>query len=290
MKLEKIFVLLPLVLIACKGGDFKESKTFVGGKVVTAETLNLGQMTYMDYCVSCHGVKGDGQGIASKGMFPPPRNFTLGIYKFGYVASGELPSDADFSRIIKHGLNGTAMLPWDLSQIQLDALTQYIKTFASAIWEAKDKTIGEEVKLTSDPYTMARKDFAIQYGKEVYHAVGNCFSCHSAYATKDDILNWAKKHNQATPSFDDKMYTVKLQDSEHGYKALPPEFTWHHVRSANTVEELYLRLSSGVGGTTMPSWKGVLEDDQIWAVSYYVKSLMDLKNTKERDELFSKLK
>jgi mono/diheme cytochrome c family protein len=46
---------------------------------------------------------------------------------------------------------------------------------------------------------------------------------------------------------------------------------------------------SGIGGTTMPSWKGTLEDNDIWAVSYYVKSLIDLKDTKERKVLIDRI-
>jgi mono/diheme cytochrome c family protein len=50
-------------------------------------------------------------------------------------------------------------------------------------------------------------------------------------------------------------------------------------------------LNAGVGGTSMPAWKGVLEDDQIWAVAYYVKSLMEIKdNLNAREELVTKLK
>ena len=139
--LKKLSFLLPLLLIGCTGGDFKESKTFAGGKVVSANTLNLGQTTYMEYCVSCHGVKGDGNGVSAKGMYPAPRNFTQGIYKFGNVVSGELPHDEDFYRIIRHGLKGSAMLPWDISDKRLDAVVQYIKTFAPETWEGKDKVL-----------------------------------------------------------------------------------------------------------------------------------------------------
>jgi mono/diheme cytochrome c family protein len=291
--IARLFVLLSISVffVACEGGNFKESKLFAGGKVVDAKTLNLGHTTYTEYCVSCHGVNGDGKGIASKGMFPPPRNFKLGLYKFGWVSAGELPHDEDFYRIIRKGLHGTAMLQWDISDQRLDAVVQYIKTFAPQVWEVKDKTLGEKVALSTDPFNLARKEYAIQYGKEVYHAVANCQTCHRAYATKNEIVEWSKKINPtaSAPEFDGTLYQVKLQDSEHGYKALPPDFTWHSVRSAQTVEELYLRLASGVGGTSMPSWKGVLEDDQIWAVAYYVKSLMEMKDTKAREELVSKL-
>ncbi len=288
--LKKLIYLVPFLLIGCEGGDFKESKTFVGGKIVTADTLNLGHKTYMEYCVSCHGVKGDGNGIAAKGMFPSPRNFTLGIYKFGNVPSGDLPHDEDFYRIIGHGLNGTAMLKWDISDKRLDAVTQYIKTFAPTVWEAKDRTLGEAITLTKDPFVDQSKIKAVEYGKEVYHAVASCQSCHSAYATKEELITYGKKYNNPVTDFEANLYEVKLQEGEYGIKNLPVDFTWHPVRSATTVDELYLRIASGIGGTSMPSWKGTLEDDQIWAVAYYVKSLMDLRNTPERDVLFLKLK
>ena len=57
-----------------------------------------------------------------------------------------------------------------------------------------------------------------------------------------------------------------------------------------SVEELYIRLAAGVGGTGMPAWKGTIEDDEIWAAAYYVRSLMDLKNTPARSELMGRLK
>ena len=89
---------------------------------------------------------------------------------------------------------------------------------------------------------------------------------------------------------EDEAYQVKLQETEWGFKNLPPEFTWDHVRSVNSVEDMYVRLNAGVGGTTMPSWKGVLEDDQIWAVSHYVMSLMELRNSPERKAFIEKAK
>ena len=278
--LTKLVYLLPLVLVGCKeGGSFKESKTFVGGKTVSAETLNLGYTTYQEYCVQCHGALGDGNGAASKGMFPPPRNFTLGLYKFGNVPAGELPHDEDFYRIIRHGLNGTAMLKWDISDKRLDAVTQYIKTFAPTAWEDQTRTLGEAITLTQDPYA-GNPEQAIADGKEVYHVVANCQSCHAGYLTNGEAA-------KLKVDVDETFHQIKLQESEHGYKTMPPDFTWHPVRTSTTVEDLYLRISSGIGGTSMPSWKGVLEDKQVWASAYYVKSLMDMRNTEARHQLFS---
>ena len=80
-----------LVLTSCSDTHFKEDKIFAGGVYAPVKALNDGKSIYTEYCMPCHGVNGDGKGIASKGLAVPPRNFTLGLYKFGNVVSGELP-------------------------------------------------------------------------------------------------------------------------------------------------------------------------------------------------------
>jgi mono/diheme cytochrome c family protein len=275
---------------SCSDTTFLEDKIFAGGVVATKEELNSGKVLYMEYCMACHGVNGDGKGVASKGLAVPPRDFTKGIYKFGKVPSGELPHDSHLIHIIKNGFNGTGMLKWDVSEKQASNIVQYLKTFAPKTWEGADKKLGEEVVLTKDPYGQAYIDSAIERGKEVYHLVANCQSCHQAYATKDELDQMSMKLNgKKYTDYDPSIYDLKPQDGEYQAKNLPPDFTWHAVRSANTVEELWVRLAAGIGGTTMPAWKGTIEDDDIWAVSYYVKSLMDLKDTKERKVLFDRI-
>ncbi len=123
-------------------------------------------------------------------------------------------------------------------------------------------------------------------GKEVFHVVSNCTTCHRAYVSHEELSQMSKKINNAPiTDFDPAMYDVKLQDSEYNYKVTPPDFTWHLVRSAKTVEELYVRISAGVGGTSMPGWKDVLSEEDIWAVAHYVHYLTTLKDTVARNDL-----
>jgi mono/diheme cytochrome c family protein len=73
-------------------------------------------------------------------------------------------------------------------------------------------------------------------------------------------------------------------------KFLPPDFTWHEIRSASTEKELAERLCAGVTGTGMPAWCGVVSDEDVWALAYYVKSIAEIKgDLKRRDEFMSKL-
>ncbi|HXI55671.1 MAG TPA: cytochrome c, partial [Polyangia bacterium] len=122
-------------LQGCKNGQPEMPATVVapvtlGGRQVSAAQLNHGGQVYTQYCRACHGVAGDGRGPAALGLRPPPRDLRLGVYKFGAVAAGQLPGDADFLRIIRGGLHGTAMLAWDVPVAELDDLIQYMKLFA----------------------------------------------------------------------------------------------------------------------------------------------------------------
>lgn len=283
---------LPFMLTGCHEDEFREGVVVAGGRYVSADILNEGKRTYMEYCFACHGIEGDGNGVAAKGLYPPPRNFKQGLIKFGTVEAGGLATDEDWKRIIKHGLNGTAMLPWDIRQERLDAVIQYIKTFAPDVWIGKDKKLGTPAKIYPNPYGLAHKSAAIQKGKEIYHVVAQCFSCHRAYESKESIVEMSKKYPDyamTMDDLDDEMYKLKNQESDYEVKFLPPDFTWHEIRSAQSVEEIYTRLVVGVNGTSMPAWRETITEEEIWAVAHYVKHLMDMKDTPARGELLSEI-
>jgi mono/diheme cytochrome c family protein len=291
---KSLLILVPLLaLVACDGEPIKESKTFVGGKTVSAATLNLGRTTYLEYCVQCHGYEGKGDGPSSKGLIPPPRNLTQGLYKFANVPYGEVPHDDDFYRIIRGGLKGSAMLPWDISDERLDAVTQYIKTFAPEFWaDGEGKALGTKFEITPDPFGADKKAEAIALGKKVYHLTAQCTTCHRGYETKADIVEMSKTTDSPLKLADlpADLYQLKNQDGEYNYKVTPPDFTYHELRSITDLNSIVQRLAYGVTGSGMPGWKDVVTDDELWAAAYYVQSLIDVKNNPEaRKELLNKL-
>jgi len=284
MKVSIISLLSLLMLAACniETSPFKEGKV-LAGKQVSKHVLNLGYTTYVEYCIQCHGAKGEGNGPASIGLLPPPRNLTQGLYKFPWTQYGELPHDEDLARIIRGGLKGTAMLPWDISDERLDAVIQYIKTFAPATWEGQDKTVGTKFELPADPFGSSRKLEAIEKGKKVYHVTAACTQCHRGYESKSDITAWGGDASAAD------LYQVKSQDGEYNYKVLPPDFTYHDLRSVRDMNSLVQRLMYGVTGSGMPGWKDVITDEEIWAVAYYVQDLIELRDAPKRKELMDRL-
>ena len=275
-----------------------EQHVFAGGIEVDGNTLNYGYQSYMRYCYACHGEKGDGQGPAAYSLRPPPRDFTKGIFKFARMrSSDDLPPDEDLVRIVKGGLHGSAMLPWDVPDEELSRILQYIKTFAPQRWEKKKKS-GEPIK-TMEPFApepdpwVGKEAEAIEAGKELYHLRAECLNCHPSYAGKKDLYELSEAAAKRDPAKfktiggyrSDPHGSVAKDSAEYGVRILPPDFTINPVRSAtsaNQVEDLYRIMGYGVY-PIMPAWKGAgLSDAEIWAMAHYVKTLMELRGTPRR--------
>jgi len=273
-----------------------EAHTFAAqtgeGVAVSGHDLNLGYQSYMRYCYACHGEKGDGHGPSSYGLRPPPRNFTLGIFKFARLrSSDELPNDEDLKYIVKNGLHGSAMLAWDIPDEELGRILNFIKTFAPTKWE-KVKKNGEHVKALevfvapADPWE--GKDIeAVTRGQELYHLKAECLNCHPSYIGKEDLFKLSTAAAKREPDVfkaiggfrDDPHGSVAKDSAEYAVRLLPPDFTFHQVRSihpGSEVSDLFRLISFGVY-PIMPAWKGALEDKDIWAIAHYVKSLLDLR-------------
>jgi mono/diheme cytochrome c family protein len=268
------------------GTHFVKSRR-LGGKLVSAHRLNSGHELFLTYCAACHGVDGDGKGPASVGLRPPPRNFKQGQFKFAAVASGQLPNDEDLLRIVQKGLHGSAMLPWnDVPERDILDIIQYIKTL-SPKWV--DKTPGEPIVPGPDPWGDARKAEAVTRGMKVYHGLAQCLSCHPAYEPKATIDAASMELSKREATLRPDPYHSEMKDSDYGTKLMPPDFTRDHVRSGEALTDIYRTIASGIGGTAMPTWKGALPDDDIWAMAYYVRSLIDIKGTREADDRRDKL-
>jgi mono/diheme cytochrome c family protein len=273
----------PLALAACQGYtpvDF-QAPSRLGGALVSARTLNAGRNAYMLYCRACHGDKGDGKGPSSPGLRPPPRDFTTGNFKFAAVPAGTLPHDEDLVRIVRGGLHGTAMLGWDVPDPTLHDIIQYLKTF-SPRW--KEEQAGEAVVPTADPWA-SRPEQGVARGRLLYHGLAQCLGCHPAYASRKEI-DEASRVLSGNPTLDfrDDMYGSVLKESDYGVKILPPDFTRAELRSVRPgrrPEDLYRIIAAGVGGTAMPTWKGSLPEDDLWALAHYVDSLVALRDRPE---------
>jgi len=284
-----------LVLPACHRVDATfTAPQKLAGKVVSAEVLNQGHVAFLQYCRACHGDKGNGEGPAAIGLRPPPRNFTQGEFKFGWVLDQKLPRDEDLVRIVRSNLHGSAMVGWEVPDDQLLNIIQYIKTLSDA-WKDPD-AVGDPVVVAKDPWK-GKESAAVARGKVLYHGYTQCLTCHPAYATPEEI-SAASMELTGKPKTDFRpaMYQPELKESDYtayGFKVqlLPPDFLINTVKSPrdDTPEvpdqqrqDLYRLLVAGVTGAAMPAWDpNVLPEktNDVWALAYYVQSLMRLRET-----------
>lgn len=115
----------------------------LGGKTVPPEVLQRGARVYGLYCVSCHGADGSGRANASRSFDRPPRDFREAAFEHVSGPPGSLPTDADLDFVIRRGVPGTGMPPWDgLPDEDRHAVIQFLKTF-SPRWTAEAPVAGD---------------------------------------------------------------------------------------------------------------------------------------------------
>ncbi len=142
-----------------------------------------GKMIYDRSCAQCHGEKGDGKGYAADFVFPKPRDFTRGTYKFKSTPSGDPPTDADIIRSIVNGNPGTSMPAWQgFSTEQLTALSDYLKSFSPDSFTVKTTPI----KIATPPREGGQ---LAGQGKKLYETT-TCWECHGKEGRGDGQKGW----------------------------------------------------------------------------------------------------
>ena len=75
-----------------------------------------GKTVFDANCSSCHGVSGKGDGPVGAALNPPPRDFTVGEFKFDASGNGTPGEDEDLTLVIQKGAmayGGSALMaPW----------------------------------------------------------------------------------------------------------------------------------------------------------------------------------
>jgi len=206
-----------------------------------------GRWVYEANCAICHGVYGDGRGMAAHMFATHSRDFTKGIFKFRSTPSGSLPTDNDLIRTITGGLRGTPMVPQpQLTPWELRAVISYIKTFSERFGL---ETPPSSITIPEPP---ARDESLLSQGKGLYFDAG-CDSCHGSKGRGDG------------PSAGD------LVDF-WGYAIRPGDLTTPGKRGSSAAA-VYQSLVTGLDGTPMPSYQDALSAEQLWALAFYVSSL-----------------
>lgn len=212
--------------------------------------LEAGRALYDQKCAQCHGIDGDGAGVAADRLLPRPRDLTSGVFKIRTTPSGELPTDADLASIIRLGMPYTAMPAWPLlDDGEVDSLVAYIKTFAEDF--AYPEMIVPPIEIPAPP---PMNDESILAGQKAYE-LNKCFECHGQEGRGD---------GPSAPTLrDDWGQTIRPAD-------LTKRWTF---RGGRTRADIYRTFTTGLNGTPMPSYADSIGDEERWQLVDYVYSL-----------------
>ena len=87
-----------------------------------------GYAIYRRNCLHCHGVSGAGDGPTAPFLYPRPRDYRRGIFKFTSTPSGARPHRDDLRRTITYGLHGSSMPAFEplLTPSEIEQVIDYV--------------------------------------------------------------------------------------------------------------------------------------------------------------------
>jgi len=273
--------------------DTSRAVSGMQAEIATQRNSMTSAEIYAYRCSVCHGENGAGDGPAADFLYPRPRDFTMGLFKFK-TSPGDLPpGDDDLFQSIKFGLPGTSMPGWSalLTDEQIRELITTIKQFdVSAIWAPEDapgEDFDDDGRYTKLDLTVVTEreptDGQIPYsvesvakGESIYEE--NCRKCHGTEGRGD-------------------ITSGKFLEDDWGFATWPRDltmpWTWRASGAAygstevgndeesrdEVIRNIYTRLSVGIPGTPMPAHQAtnegeedaIAEEDR-WHVANYAYS------------------
>jgi mono/diheme cytochrome c family protein len=234
---------------------------------------------FRQYCGSCHGNTGDGQGVAARYLYPKPRDLLNGKIRLA-TSSNMIASGDDIKAILLNGVPNTSMPSWkQLSAGLIDRLVTEVQQLqvlgaqqrVSAVLKEDGLLVDSDGNLNSEgqqevtdyttqhtvptaawisPPILRSSATVLEDGRKLY-LKQNCHKCHGA---------------QGEGSFG-----VDLVDDK-GFPTFARDLSRDPYKAGSDFETIARVIRLGLPGTMMPS-SGALSDDELGRITVYVQSL-----------------
>lgn len=150
---------------------------------------------YREHCVQCHGISGDGHGPTAAFLNPPPRDFRLGKFKFKSTPLRRPPTNEDLSKIIRHGIPGTAMPAFQtLNPKEVEALIDYVK-YLTIRGQMERRLLAEVYVMDGDPL-LDLELVSAESSREEFE--DQLFAIVEEFLIEDIVERWASADERVT--------------------------------------------------------------------------------------------
>lgn len=248
------------------------------GKGAKAALSTPAQSLYARHCAGCHGMQGDGKGVAAAFLFPKPRDFRAGKYRL-VSTENSVPAQTDLESMLIRGMPGSSMPSWAHLKPEERALLvqevyrltgegardRYVVDLKEGQGltddEIKSADIQEEIAAFVKDRTTPSESVAvpriapvdraaIDRGKVLFVKQA-CASCHGNEGKGDGVKKMV----------DDEGYPTRSRDLTRGL-----------YKGGHDPASLFLRVARGMPGTPMPSAPS-LSEAQVGDLVHYLRSL-----------------
>jgi mono/diheme cytochrome c family protein len=193
---------------------------------------------YERLCAGCHGVAGEGNGPLAGFLVVPPRDFAHQPFKWRSTATGTRPTVADVAQTIGRGVPGAMMPSFGIALSTNDRvlLARFVMSFRQG---APGVPIAAVAVPSDDAATIAR-------GRAVYEQL-QCATCHGPELHGDG------------PS------AATLHPPAYDLTRQPP-------RGGSDAASILRSLRTGLDGSPMPAFDGVVPNDDLAALAVWIAS------------------
>lgn len=212
---------------------------------MTAESVEIGEGVFVEYCAGCHGRRADGRGRQSLNLNPKPQNLRNAPF-VKYLTDERLYSS------IAGGVRGTSMPAFDLilDQDRRWHVINYIRSL-TAHYELDLPNAIVHRPISADATSpVAMDDAVVAIGKQKFSLY--CVSCHGENGDgKGPVaanLVPAPRNLLVIASWGQKPFIDYLSDAR-----------------------LYDSIANGVPGTSMQPWGGVFADQEVWEIIQFLR-------------------
>ena len=252
--------------------------------------LKQGQTVYMKRCVQCHGVNGDGNGPVADHLYPRPRDYTKGTFKFTSTPYGYKPRREDLIETVRRGVTGTSMPRFNrIKDKEVLAVVDYVMVLAQR------GELEYQLAMEADASEELDPDYVPEFVEDVIHRWKTARSNLTQPLTPQPELT-ADRARLGRTAFlskgcskchgDDGRGHTKdnIGKDSWGFATRAADLSSGMLHGGQQPVDVYRRIMNGINGTPMPGFRSALqnEPETLWNLVAYVLEISNRRRFGEQ--------